>query len=167
MHRVTLLAFVDELEKLSMSKESAFLRNVGSNLIGTAKAFASPVQGVRRGWAETAASIHPRGGWGARANMALLGVGTAMGLPEVFKKEDPRGMNRSRLARGAGFVGGQVGGLLGAPFGLSGGLAGGIAGEMVGRTAGRVIDKARGIKRTTPPRNQTQGPPQAPPGAVA
>jgi hypothetical protein len=160
MHHATLLAFVDELN--SIEKQAGFMRDaampwvgrhsrgVVSNLAETAGGFLRPGQAIRQGWKTTIDSFRPgvagATSLGAKANLALMGGGTVMGLPEVVKKEDPRGKGRSRVERGAGFIGSQVGGLIGAPFGISGGIASGVAGDAIGRRVGRAVDRVRGYK---------------------
>lgn len=153
--------YADHPDKLKAKQErdkkkhAGFMQNVGTRIsnsvsgagrnVGGAmqQMFAHPIQGIQRGAVETVKGLkgHPI------LTAAILG-GTALGIHDLSKKEDPSGAGRSRTHRAAEFIGDQAGSLIGAPFGFTGSIAGGMMGKKIGDVTGKAIDAVRGYKRT-------------------
>ena len=65
---------------------------------------------------------------------------------DLFKKDDPTGQGRSRIARATGLAGNIAGGILGSSMGATAGTITGLAGGAIGRGVGAGIDKLRGYR---------------------
>jgi hypothetical protein len=117
-------------------------KNIGSTL---QKTFTNPVQAAKAGfnWSKKDLAGHP-------INTALTVGGTAMGVNDLRKKQDPTGRDRGRLERVGDFAGQTAGGLIGAPHGITGGIAGSIVGGKILGGAGKVADKAVSLVRRKP-----------------
>jgi hypothetical protein len=171
----------------ALRKEAAFLQNVGNRIVQGAervggfarkhtietgenigqaiyKTVRHPIKGMKAGWKDPqyGAKAMFRGGLFNKAMGGLMVAGTAMGLNDLRKKQDPSGQNRGRLERIGDFAGQTAGGLIGAPHGITGGIAGTVVGSKILGGAGRVADKviAKVRRKGAPPSVQPDQVPQ-------